>query len=61
MIESKLFTKTELEELNLRLKEKKKKNYKIWWKTKPKVIELLEWCKIKGKLGKLLENPKNDT
>ena len=54
MQKSKLFTKTEQKEFELRLKGKKK-NYKIWYKLKPKIIELLELFKKKKQIEKLLE------
>ena len=41
MVDSKIFTKTELAELNRRLNGKKK-NYKIWYKTKPKMREIVK-------------------
>ena len=37
---SKLFTNTEYDELQLRLKGEKK-DYAIWWKMKPKLIEFV--------------------
>ena len=57
MKQSNLFTKTELEELNLRLKGDKK-NYKIWYRVKPKLIELSHWFKLKAKIKKLLDGGK---
>ncbi len=53
MQQSKIFTKTEQQEFELRLKGKKK-NYKIWYKLKPKIIELLELFKKKKQIEKLL-------
>jgi hypothetical protein len=50
-----IFTKTELKELELRLKGKKS-NYKIWYRVKPKLKEMLdEWFPKKDKLKSLLE------
>ena len=54
MQQSKIFTITEQKEFELRLKGKKK-NYKIWYKIKPKIIELLELFKKKKQIEKLLE------
>lgn len=51
---SKIFTKTELEEIELRL-QGKKSNYKIWYRAKPKIKELLnEWYPQKQNLAKLI-------
>ncbi len=50
---SKIFTPTEQEEFKLRLKGKKK-NYKIWYRVKPKLKELLELFKLKKEIKKLL-------
>jgi len=50
-----IFTETELKEVNLRL-QGKKSNYKIWYRVKPKIEELLEvWFPKKKKLQKLIE------
>jgi len=49
-----IFTKTEAAELELRLTNQKK-NYKIWYRVKPKLRELLELFKIKDKITWLLE------
>lgn len=52
---SKIFTKTEQDELEVRL-QGKKENYKIWYRAKPKIEELLEvWFPKKKKLQKLME------
>lgn len=53
-MESKIFTKTELTELEKRLKGKKE-NYKIWYRVKPKILELFEWFKKRKELKKLIE------
>lgn len=53
--QSKIFTKTELEELNKRF-EGQKKNYKIWYKAKFKINELLEiWFPKKKNLEKTIK------
>jgi hypothetical protein len=57
MKSSLLFTKTELKELNRRL-DGKKQDYKIWYRVKPKLIELMEWFKLKAKIKKLLDGGK---
>ena len=47
MKDSKLFTKTELAEVERRLKGEKK-DYRIWYRAKPKLIEMIFWfSKIK--------------
>jgi len=51
---SKLFTPTEQEEFELRLKGEKK-NYKIWYRVKPKLLELLELFKLRKKITKLIQ------
>ncbi len=51
---SKIFTPTEQKEFERRLKGEKK-DYKIWYRVKPKLIELLELFKLKKKIKKLLE------
>jgi len=49
-----IFTRKELEELENRLNGKKV-NYKIWYRAKPKVKELLfKWFDLKSELQKLL-------
>ena len=53
-MDSKIFTETEQKEFELRLKGKKK-NYKIWYRVKPKLIELLKLFKQKKKIEKLLK------
>ncbi len=53
-MDSKIFTPTEQKEFEVRLKGKKK-NYKIWYRVKPKLIELIELFKLKKKIKKLLE------
>ncbi len=53
-MQSKIFTPTEQKEFELRLKGKKK-NYKIWYRVKPKLIELLKLFKLKKEIEKLLE------
>lgn len=55
--QSKIFTPTEQKEFELRLKGKKK-NYKIWYRVKPKLLELLELFKSKKKIEKLLNTSK---
>ena len=52
---SKIFTKTEEKEVRSRLKGKKV-DYKIWYRAKPKIKEILEeWSPKKKKLEKLLK------
>ena len=53
-MQSKIFTPTEQKEFERRLKGEKK-DYKIWYRVKPKLIELLELFKSKKKIQKLLE------
>ena len=53
-MQSKIFTPTEQKEFERRLKGKKK-NYKIWYRVKPKLEELLKLFEIKKKIIKLLE------
>lgn len=51
---SNIFTKTEIKELEKRL-QNKKENYKIWYRAKPKIEEILSiWFPHKRKLQKLL-------
>ena len=54
MQQSRIFTPTGQKEFELRRKGKKK-NYKIWYKVKPILFELLELFKIKKEIEKLLE------
>jgi len=54
-MQSKIFTTTEQKEFELRLKGKKK-NYKIWYRVKPKLEELLNLFKQKKDIERLLEN-----
>ena len=54
MKESKIFTPTEQKEFELRLKGDKK-DYRIWYRVKPKLIELLELFKLKKKIEKLIQ------
>ena len=54
MKDSKIFTQREQKEFELRLKGKKK-DYNIWYRVKPKLIELLELFKIKKKIEKLIQ------
>jgi hypothetical protein len=50
-----IFTKTEQAEVELRLSGKKK-NYKIWYRAKPKVFEMIEvWFPKKVQLEKLIK------
>ena len=59
MKESKLFTKAELDSLNKRLDGSKKDPTGIFAsRVKPKLIELIEWFKIKAKIKKLLDGGK---
>jgi len=52
---SNIFTKTELAELQRRLSGKKK-DYKIWYRVKPKIEEMLEeWIPHQRKLKSLVE------
>lgn len=44
IMKSTIFTKTEIAELERRL-DGKKKNYKIWYRTKPKLFEIIFWFK----------------
>lgn len=54
MKQSKIFTGAELKSLNKRLAGSKKDPTGIYAsRVKPKLLELLEWFKIKGKLLKL--------
>lgn len=53
-MQSKIFTPTEQKEFERRLKGEKK-DYRIWYRVKPKLIELLELFKLKKKIEKLLE------
>jgi len=55
MKQSKIFTPTEQKEFELRLKGKKK-NYRIWYRVKPKLIELLSLLKLKKKIEKLIKH-----
>lgn len=57
MKESNIFTKTELKELNTRL-EGHKKDYRIWYRVKPKLYELFEWFKHKKELQGLVKQKK---
>ena len=52
-MDSKIFTPTEQGEFERRLKGEKR-NYKIWYRVKPKLIELLELFKQKKKIEKLI-------
>ena len=54
MKESKIFTPTEQKEFERRLKGEKK-DYRIWYRVKPKLEELLKLFEIKNKIKKLLE------
>jgi hypothetical protein len=54
MQQSKIFTPTEQKEFERRLNGEKK-DYKIWYRVKPKLIELLELFKIKKKIEKTLQ------
>ncbi|KKL68216.1 hypothetical protein LCGC14_2127200 [marine sediment metagenome] len=51
---SKIFTPTEQKEFERRLKGEKK-DYRIWYRVKPKLIELIELFKLKRKIEKLLK------
>ncbi len=53
-MQSKIFTPTELKEFERRLKGEKK-DYRIWYRVKPKLEELLKLFEIKNKIKKLLE------
>jgi len=57
MKSSKIFGPKELEEINLRL-EGKKKNYGLWYKTKLKISELLDWFAMEEKLRELIKGGK---
>ncbi len=52
-MQSKIFTPTEQKEFERRLKGEKK-DYRIWYRVKPKLIELIELFKLKRKIEKLL-------
>ena len=55
-MESTIFTKTEYEEVEKRL-QGKKENYKIWFRAKPKIIEMLDkWFSKKKQLQNLIKN-----
>lgn len=55
MDESRLFTEAELKSLNDRLEGSKKDPTGIFAsRVKPKLIELMEWFKSKGKIKKIL-------
>ena len=59
MKESKIFTSGELRALDERLKGSKKDLHGTFaGRVKPKIIELLEWFKIRKKLKKLLKPKK---
>lgn len=54
-MKTRIFTKTEYDELDRRLKGEKK-NYKIWYRAKPKIEELLDdWFPRKKELEKLIK------
>ena len=53
-MQSKIFTPTEQEEFERRLKGEKK-DYRIWYRVKPKLEELLKLFKIRKKIKKLME------
>ena len=53
-MKSTIFTEREQKEFQRRLKGEKK-DYNIWYRVKPKLIELLELFKAKRKIEKLLE------
>ncbi len=55
MKQSTIFTPTEQKEFELRLKGKKK-NYRIWYRVKPKLFELLELFKKKKKIEDIVTN-----
>jgi len=54
MQQSKIFTKREQKEFETRLKGKKK-DYNIWYRVKPKLLELLELFKKKKQIEKLIQ------
>ena len=54
MQKSKIFTPTESKEFERRLKGEKK-DYRIWYRVKPKLEELLKLFEIKKKIKKLME------
>lgn len=57
-MKSKIFTKTEMAELERRL-EGKKENYRIWYRAKPKIIEMIDkWMPIKEDLEELVRGKK---
>ena len=58
-MKSVIFTRTEQAEFELRL-QGKKQNYRIWYRVKPKLIEVLELLKSKKQIEKLLAVPKCD-
>ena len=52
--ESMIFTKTEQEEFEIRL-QGKKHNYKIWYRVKPKLFEILELFKRKKEIEEIVK------
>ena len=54
-----IFTETEQKEFELRL-QGEKKNYKIWYRVKPKLYELLKLFLLKKQIEKLLVVRKSD-
>ena len=59
MKESKIFGDKSLEELRLRMSGRKK-NHRLWYVIKPKVVELVAWCDSKKDLERALKDDREN-